>query len=447
MLTPEPETGSGESRPRVALIAGPTASGKSALAIRLARMADGGQTALEGDPVLALAERSRRRRVGAIDRPERVLGEEVEDVGEQELLMLLLVRQAKREMVQCPRIARLQQGQHPLVDMTAIGVDRVQRGPGQQAAPGPVVASAASRVPSNRSKISSFDTRSGASVVSVASLVVVTVDAGPGLIAAVFVSFGGEVFSTSASILANSSVSAWTFSAFFADASKSSFSVWVVNEVSIGDAGVGDVTASSSVLSAPFLPTYAAQLCDIIRKGVNSKENFDRPLTGMKIVVDAGNGSGGFFADMVLKELGADTEGSQFLDPDGNFPNHSPNPEDKEAMASAVQCVVNSKADLGVVFDTDVDRSAVIDSNGKEINRNKLIALLAEIVLKETPGATIVTDSVTSDGLHKFITSKGGKHLRFMRGYKNVINKGKREMLILIVALQVAVTTTVVVTQ
>ena len=80
-----------------------------------------------------------------------------------------------------------------------------------------------------------------ASVVSVASLVVVTVDAGPGLIAAVFVSFGGEVFSTSASILANSSVSAWTFSAFFADASKSSFSVWVVNEVSIGDAGVGEL--------------------------------------------------------------------------------------------------------------------------------------------------------------------------------------------------------------
>jgi phosphomannomutase len=50
---------------------------------------------------------------------------------------------------------------------------------------------------------------------------------------------------------------------------------------------------------------------------------------------------------------------------------------------------------------------------------------LSEIVLKENPGATIVTDSVTSDGLHKFITAKGGKHVRFMRGYKNVINKGK----------------------
>ena len=191
------------------------------------------------------------------------------------------------------------------------------------------------------------------------------------------------------------------------------------------EAGVGSVTAPSGVVSAPFLPTYAAQLCDIIRKGVNSTNNYDKPLTGMKIVVDAGNGSGGFFADMVLEALGADTSGSQFLDPDGNFPNHSPNPEDKEAMAAGVQCVLNAKADLGIVFDTDVDRSAVIDSSGKEINRNKLIALLSEIVLKESPGATIVTDSVTSDGLHKFITAKGGNHVRFMRGYKNVINKGK----------------------
>lgn len=191
------------------------------------------------------------------------------------------------------------------------------------------------------------------------------------------------------------------------------------------EAGVGDVKAPKGVVSAPFLPTYAAQLCDIIRKGVNSKSNYNKPLTGMKIVVDAGNGSGGFFADMVLKELGADTSGSQFLDPDGKFPNHSPNPEDKEAMEAGVKAVLKSKADIGIVFDTDVDRSAVIDASGKEINRNKLIALLSEIVLKENPGATIVTDSVTSDGLHKFIKAKGGKHLRFMRGYKNVINKGK----------------------
>jgi len=105
----------------------------------------------------------------------------------------------------------------------------------------------------------------------------------------------------------------------------------------------------------------------MIKKGAAHPTNFDAPLTGMKIIVDAGNGSGranhilpatssstfsfiarylsqmasydaasniwqalgsgGFFAEHVLQALGADTAGSQFLDPDGTFPNHSPNPE------------------------------------------------------------------------------------------------------------------------
>lgn len=86
--------------------------------------------------------------------------------------------------------------------------------------------------------------------------------------------------------------------------------------------------------------------------------------------------------------------------------------------------VLAAKADLGVIFDTDVDRSAVIDGHGVAINRNRLIALLSAVVLRERPGATIVTDSVTSDGLAEFISALGGKHCRYKRGYKNVIDKG-----------------------
>lgn len=181
-----------------------------------------------------------------------------------------------------------------------------------------------------------------------------------------------------------------------------------------------------AVESVPFLEDYAAQLRDLIKKGANHPTSYDEPLTGMKIIVDAGNGSGGFFAKSVLEPLGADVSGSQFLDPDGKFPNHSPNPEDAEAMDSAVAATVKAKADLGVIFDTDVDRSAVIDGDGNPINRNKLIALLAAIILDEHPGSTVVTDSVTSDGLAEFIEGKGGKHVRYMRGYKNVINEGVR---------------------
>lgn len=173
-----------------------------------------------------------------------------------------------------------------------------------------------------------------------------------------------------------------------------------------------------------FMTRYKAHLTDYIRREVNAADH-DHPLTGMHIVVDAGNGNGGFFVD-VLKNLGADTTGSQFINPDGRFPNHIPNPENKKAMESICQAVVNSHADLGIIFDTDVDRSAIVDRHGDPINRNSLIALIAAVILSEHPGSTVVTDSVTSDGLAEFIAAKGGKHHRFKRGYKNVIDEGIR---------------------
>lgn len=183
----------------------------------------------------------------------------------------------------------------------------------------------------------------------------------------------------------------------------------------------------SSVSSWNFIDEYSAFLVNYIRNEANIQTNYEKPLQGLKISVDAGNGAGGFFASKVLDQLGADTSGSQFLDPDGNFPNHVPNPEDKDAMQSICDAVVREKADLGVIFDTDVDRSAIVDANGNPVNRNALIALISAVVLNEHPGSTIVTDSITSDGLATFIEKDlKGKHHRFKRGYKNVINESVR---------------------
>ena len=176
-----------------------------------------------------------------------------------------------------------------------------------------------------------------------------------------------------------------------------------------------------------LISVYAEQLVQTIRTAVNHPKTFDQPLQGLKIIVDAGNGAGGFYASKVLEPLGADTTGSQFLDPDGMFPNHIPNPEDSDAMASICQAVLAHKADFGIIFDTDVDRSAAVDQQGQELNRNRLIALISAIVLQEHPGSTIVTDSITSDGLAQFIEQDlQGKHHRFKRGYKNVITEAVR---------------------
>ncbi len=180
--------------------------------------------------------------------------------------------------------------------------------------------------------------------------------------------------------------------------------------------------SAGSLKTGEFMDTYAKGLADKIRKATGE----DKPLAGFRIVVDAGNGAGGFFVDKVLKPLGADTAGSRFLDPDGSFPNHIPNPENKEAMESITEAVREVNADLGIIFDTDVDRAGAVLADGSELNRNRIIAMLAAILLREHPGTTIVTDSITSTGLAKFIEQKGGIHHRFKRGYRNVINESIR---------------------
>lgn len=177
---------------------------------------------------------------------------------------------------------------------------------------------------------------------------------------------------------------------------------------------VGEYYESEKV---DLMSIYAAHLRMLITQSVGS-------LEGMKIVVDAGNGAGGFFARDVLAKLGADVSGSQFLEPDGMFPNHQPNPENKEAMDSICKRVVETGADLGLIFDTDVDRSAAVTSSGKAIARNEIVALAAALGAEDYPGGTVVTDSITSNELHEFIEKDLGlKHLRFKRGYRNVINK------------------------
>ena len=152
----------------------------------------------------------------------------------------------------------------------------------------------------------------------------------------------------------------------------------------------------------------------------------EKPLSGLHIVVDSGNGASGFFVDKILAPLGADTTGSQFLEPDGMFPNHIPNPENKTAMEAIRSAVLKNKADLGLIFDTDVDRMSAVLSDGSEVNRDSIIAMIAAILAPDYPGSTIITDSVTSDRLTYFLEKVLGlKHLCYMRGYKNVINKQK----------------------
>jgi len=199
----------------------------------------------------------------------------------------------------------------------------------------------------------------------------------------------------------------------------------------------GSAAATKEGLS-PLMERYCAHLREMIKKeiceGLKADPNTaamagdvafcEKPLSGLHIVVDAGNGSGGFYAANVLEPLGANTSGSLYLDPDGLFPNHAPNPENKAAMRAISTAVVDAGADLGIIFDTDVDRSAAVDEQGREIARNGIVAMAAALISDEHCGSTVVTDSITSNQLTAFLEDTLKlKHLRFKRGYKNVINK------------------------
>jgi len=174
-----------------------------------------------------------------------------------------------------------------------------------------------------------------------------------------------------------------------------------------------------------FMPHYRERLQQAIIDEVGSDDA--KPLDGLKIVLNAGNGSGYFFT-AILHALGADVSHSLYLSPDGTFPSGVPNPENRDMIEETKARCKECQADLGILFDTDADRSGFILPRGgsdyEPLNRNRLIALLSVIFAKSSPGCTIVTDSVTSEGLAAFLTDDLGlKHERFLKGYANVINK------------------------
>ncbi|KAL3822184.1 hypothetical protein ACHAXA_008200 [Cyclostephanos tholiformis] len=192
-----------------------------------------------------------------------------------------------------------------------------------------------------------------------------------------------------------------------------------------------------------FMPSYEDTLRRAIVREVGTPTisstpmSSERPLSGLKVVVNPGNGAGCFFAGL-LNDLGADVSGSIHLMPDGTFPITFgvPNPEKKEMVDETVRACARCDADLGIMFDTDADRAGfvlprVINEDGTKsmyepLNRNRLIALLGVIFGTSSPGCTIVTDSTTSEGLNKFLEGKLGlHHFRYLRGYANVIGKAR----------------------
>ncbi len=160
---------------------------------------------------------------------------------------------------------------------------------------------------------------------------------------------------------------------------------------------------------------YRERLGDMVRRRL--QDDVQCPLVGLFLVVSTG-GAGALLAE-ALTDLGADV---LRIDPPDAFLS----PYDPEALSALSRAVLENEADMGVMLDADGTRCALFDQDGLPLTGNRLIALMAAILLDEHPGATFVTDSVTSSGVARFITEWGGVHYRYKRGHFNVIAEAKR---------------------
>ncbi len=147
----------------------------------------------------------------------------------------------------------------------------------------------------------------------------------------------------------------------------------------------------------------------------------DRPLT---VVIDSGNGTAGIIAPSLFRELGCRVH-ELFSTPDGDFPNHHPDPTDEANLSELRSKVIEAGADVGIAFDGDADRLGVLDGRGRTIRGDQLLVLLAENVIKEAPGAVCIGEVKCSQVMYDEIERMGGKGLMWKTGHSLIKKKMK----------------------
>jgi phosphomannomutase/phosphoglucomutase len=170
-----------------------------------------------------------------------------------------------------------------------------------------------------------------------------------------------------------------------------------------------------TVSARPILPEYG----EFIRRSFKFNRSF-------KVVVDGGNGCGGAVALPLMRELGLDTVGL-FIDMDGRFPNHHPDPTVEANMQQLIAAVRDHHALVGVAYDGDADRIGAIDEHGRIIWGDELMVLYSRAILKQQQGATIIGDVKCSQRMYDDIKAHGGRPIMWKTGHSLIKSKLKEE--------------------
>jgi phosphomannomutase/phosphoglucomutase len=149
-------------------------------------------------------------------------------------------------------------------------------------------------------------------------------------------------------------------------------------------------------------------------------------LSGIKVVIDAGNGTGGLVAPKIMRALGAEVT-ELFCEPDGNFPNHHPDPTVEKYLSDLIAKVKEVGAHVGIGYDGDADRIGAIDEDGNIIWGDKLMIIFSRDILKDNPGAKIIGEVKCSQTLYDDIAAHGGTPVMWKTGHSLIKEKLKKE--------------------
>ncbi|MCB9709149.1 MAG: phosphomannomutase/phosphoglucomutase [Myxococcales bacterium] len=164
------------------------------------------------------------------------------------------------------------------------------------------------------------------------------------------------------------------------------------------------------------LPAYAGFM----------KGNIQLGSRRLRFAVDAGNGAGGPTALAAMRSVGLEPD-AMYCTMDGTFPNHHPDPSLPENLAELIDRVVSNKYDLGIAYDGDADRIGVIDAKGNIIWGDQLMIILSRAVLKQHPGAPIISEVKASQSLYDDIQRHGGRPILWKTGHSLIKKKMKEE--------------------
>ena len=166
------------------------------------------------------------------------------------------------------------------------------------------------------------------------------------------------------------------------------------------------VTGQGELIEAPIFDDYVDYVAENIALGPRR----------LRVVVDGGNGTGGPPAATLLERLGVEVI-PRFIEMDGTFPNHHPDPTVEANLQDLIETVARTGADLGVAYDGDADRIGVVDEQGTIIWGDRLMILLSRAILASNPGAAIVSEVKCSRTLFEDIAARGGRPIMSQVGH------------------------------